>query len=273
MRPFRLPQPSIKLSPSGQPAENSRPQVEAETMVMIIPTGLPCASFVNVGGSDPGPWDSVRYLESAGDSVIMPCWGLSGEAFTTNRLSKITTRTGDEGLTSLADGTRVKKDSVYMEAIGAVDELNSALGILLAKALPDGVRALLLDVQNDLFDLGAELCYPGYRCLAPVRLEALDHAIAELNSRLAPLREFVLPGGSEAGALCHFVRTVCRAAERRVVSFCESHPPGSSDLKIPYLNRLSDLLFVLARIINQHDGAAETCWTSPASRGKQGERG
>jgi cob(I)alamin adenosyltransferase len=227
----------------------------------------------------------------------------SPEAFTSYRLTKITTRTGDEGKTSLADGTRVKKNSVYMEAIGAVDELNSALGMLAARPLAAPVQELLRHVQNDLFDVGAELSYPGYRCLAAAALERLDAAIAELNGRLPPLEEFILPGGSETGALCHFVRAVCRAAERRVVSWQEANPATTTrtapagrpatpdqpqqvksrlagdpaaktmsagdDLKTPYLNRLSDLLFVLARSINQADGATETRWTAPAARTKQ----
>ncbi len=209
-----------------------------------------------------------------------PCF-LRG-VLTSYRLSKITTRTGDEGKTSLADGTRVKKDSVYMEAIGAVDELNSALGMLAARPLAAPVQELLRQVQNDLFDVGAELSYPGYRCLAAQSLERLDAAIAELNGRLPPLQEFVLPGGSETGALCHFVRAACRAAERRVVSWQEANSaapagaktapggdPDKPDLKTPYLNRLSDLLFVLARTINRDAGAKETCWISPASREKK----
>lgn len=182
-------------------------------------------------------------------------------------MTKITTRTGDEGKTSLANGTRVSKDSAYMEAIGAVDELNSALGMLLAKSVPESARAVLRRVQNDLFDLGAELSAPGYKALTQDSLERLDHAIADLNSQLPPLREFILPGGSEAGALCQFIRTVCRSAERRVVALRPADA-AADDLRIPYLNRLSDLLFVLARAINQTDGAAETYWTSPASRVK-----
>ena len=205
------------------------------------------------------------------------------EAITSDRLTKITTRTGDEGKTSLADGTRVKKNSFYMEAIGAVDELNSALGMLRAKPLAASVEVLLRHVQNDLFDVGAELSYPGYRCLAQESLERLDAAIGELNGRLPSLKDFVLPGGSEAGALCHFIRALCRLAERRVVSWQEQNltatpadaraasagVAGQEDLKIPYLNRLSDLLFVLARSINHDDGATETCWVSPAARAKK----
>jgi len=155
-----------------------------------------------------------------------------------------------------------------MEAIGAVDELNSALGMLAGKPLAAPVQILLRHVQNDLFDVGAELSYPGYRCLTQQSLERLDAAIAELNGRLPSLKDFVLPGGSEAGALCHFVRALCRSTERRVVSWQENNP-AQDDLKIPYLNRLSDLLFVLARSINHDDGATETCWVSPAARAKK----
>lgn len=157
-----------------------------------------------------------------------------------------------------------------MEAIGAVDELNSALGMLVARPLAAHVQELLRHVQNDLFDVGAELSYPGYRCLTQQSLERLDAAIAELNGRLPSLKDFVLPGGSEAGALCHFVRALCRSTERRVVSWQEQNSTaGQDDLKTPYLNRLSDLLFVLARSINHDDGATETCWVSPAARAKK----
>jgi len=156
-----------------------------------------------------------------------------------------------------------------MEAIGAVDELNSAIGMLAAKSksMCERIRALLPRVQNDLFDLGAELSYPGHKCLTQESLEYLEAVVADLNSHLPPLREFILPGGSEAGALCHLARTICRSAERRVVALQEA-VPSEKDLKIPYLNRLSDLLFVLARAINQADGVAETCWV-PATKGKQ----
>jgi cob(I)alamin adenosyltransferase len=152
-----------------------------------------------------------------------------------------------------------------------VDELNSALGMLLVRPLNDSIHTLLSQVQNDLFDVGAELSLPGHRALAGGNIEKLDAAIAELNRTLPPLQEFVLPGGSQTGALCHFVRSVCRRAERRVIASLAASPKAAgptadtNDFKVPYLNRLSDLLFVLARHINQQEQAAERCW-QPSSK-------
>jgi cob(I)alamin adenosyltransferase len=166
-----------------------------------------------------------------------------------NRLSKITTRTGDDGSTGLADNTRVRKDHPRVEAMGDVDELNSQLGLLLTEPLPEDIRALLVQVQHHLFDLGGELAMPEFSGITEAKLIVLDEAIARYNASLPPLKEFVLPGGSRAAALAHVCRTVCRRAERQVVSLVLSD--AVSSLQLQYLNRLSDLLFVLARVLNQ----------------------
>ncbi len=165
-----------------------------------------------------------------------------------NRLSKITTRTGDDGTTGLADNTRVGKDHPRVETMGEVDELNSHIGLLLAEALPEDMRALLTHIQQHLFNFGGELAMPGFSGITEDKVSLLDEAIAHYNAGLAPLKEFVLPGGTRAAALAHVCRTVCRRAERRLVSLnkSESVPP----LLMQYLNRLSDLLFVLARVLN-----------------------
>ncbi|TXT24164.1 MAG: cob(I)alamin adenosyltransferase [Gallionellaceae bacterium] len=175
-----------------------------------------------------------------------------------NRLSKIVTRTGDDGTTGLADGARVEKSSQRIHTIGDVDELNSHLGVLLAETLPQDIRELLLRVQNGLFDLGGALAYPG----APFgedKVAHLDVAIAHYNADLPPLKEFILPGGSRAAALCHLARTAARRAERDLVSLAQHEAPPEHGL--PYLNRLSDLLFVLCRTLNREVGQAETLWT------------
>lgn len=175
-----------------------------------------------------------------------------------NRLSKIYTRTGDAGTTGLGDGTRVAKDSLRIEAIGAVDELNSAIGVLLAEPVTDTVRTLLTDVQHDLFDLGGELSIPGYTAIGEGHIAALEAALDGWNNALPPLKEFILPGGSRAAALCHVARTVCRRAERRAVTLAQSETV--SDLPQRYLNRLSDLLFVLCRVVNRDAGVADVLW-------------
>lgn len=182
-------------------------------------------------------------------------------------LREISTRTGDSGQTSLGKGARVDKDSIRIDAIGAIDELNSALGMLRAKPLHEPISELLRRVQNDLFDMGAEISSPGFKCLPCDSTEKIDKAIAELNESLPPLRELILPGGSEAGALCHFVRSVCRSTERRLVTL-QALDPIRADLKVPYLNRLSDLLFVLARTINRINGTPEICWGSSADKSR-----
>jgi cob(I)alamin adenosyltransferase len=174
-----------------------------------------------------------------------------------NRLSKIVTRTGDKGTTGLADGTRVNKDSARIHCLGSVDELNSHLGLLLCESLTAGVHELVLEIQNDLFDLGGSLAYPA----APFtedKLARLDAAIAKYNEDLPPLKEFILPGGTRAASQCHVARTVCRRAERDLVQLMHNEEAPVNGL--PYLNRLSDLLFVLSRVLNRGAGQAETLW-------------
>ena len=174
-----------------------------------------------------------------------------------NRLSRITTRTGDKGTTGLADGSRVAKDSLRIHAISSVDELNSHLGVLLAEALPQDVRELLLRVQNDLFDLGGSLAYPAAP-FAENKLAQLDAVIAHHNADLSPLNEFILPGGARAAALCHVARTVARRAERDFAAL--AHIEAVPKFGLPYLNRLSDLLFILCRVLNRAAGQGETLW-------------
>src|SRR5574340_742275 len=174
------------------------------------------------------------------------------------RLSKITTRTGDDGSTGLADGSRLAKDHPRIEAIGAVDELNSQLGLLLAEPLPEAVRACLAAVQHRLFDLGGELALPGRAAITAEHAGELETRLEHFNADLPPLKEFILPGGSRAAALCHVARTVCRRAERACVALARQE--ALSPAALQYLNRLSDLLFVLARVINRADGRAETLW-------------
>lgn len=182
------------------------------------------------------------------------------------RLSKIMTKTGDSGETSLADGTRVQKNSPYINALGVVDELNCALGMLASKPLSSDVRSVIVAVQNDLFDLGAELSQPGRFVLASDRVEFLGQQIEHFNADLPPLEEFILPGGSETAAICHFGRATCRSVERVILSLDEPDDPVLSSVRLPYLNRLSDLLFVLARVLNREAGAAEVYWSSSVSR-------
>lgn len=180
------------------------------------------------------------------------------------RLSKIYTRTGDQGTTGLGDGTRVPKDHPRVEAYGTLDELNSLLGVLLAEPLPDDLRAVLTDIQHDLFDLGSELCVPGRQVLAETCVTRLEHILDTLNADLAPLQEFCLPGGSRAAALCHLARTVCRRAERRVITLHKSEPVSA--VAVQYLNRLSDLLFVMARTLNRRFGVPDVLWIPGKNR-------
>jgi cob(I)alamin adenosyltransferase len=183
-----------------------------------------------------------------------------------HRLSKIYTRTGDKGDTGLGDGTRVPKDSARVEAYGTVDELNSILGVLLTEDLPADLRAALTDIQHDLFDLGGELCIPGRTALADARVTQLEQILDRLNADLTPLKEFILPGGNRAAALCHLARTVCRRAERRTIAL--SRMEGVSPVAVKYLNRLSDLLFVMARALNKHAGQPDALW-QPGKTQKQ----
>jgi len=180
------------------------------------------------------------------------------DAAMANRLTMIVTRTGDDGTTGLGDGTRVSKDSARVEAMGDLDELNCAIGVVLAEGLPAAVRSALAAVQNDLFDLGGEVCIPGRSAMRDAHLQGIDRRIESLREPLAPLRDFVLPGGTRAAAACHLARAVCRRAERSLVALGRGE--GASPLSIQYVNRLSDLLFLAARAINAASGAAEPIW-------------
>lgn len=175
-----------------------------------------------------------------------------------NRLSKIATRTGDDGTTGLGDGRRVGKDDVRIAAIGDVDELNSNVGVLLAEPLPDDVRAVLVTIQHDLFDLGGELCVPGHTVLGDAHLARLDQWLADYNATLPPLKEFILPGGARTAALAHVCRTVCRRAERSIVALGRIEALHETPRR--YVNRLSDMLFVLARVLNRAAGGADVLW-------------
>lgn len=175
-----------------------------------------------------------------------------------NRLSKIYTRTGDAGDTGLGDGTRVAKDCPRVEAFGCVDELNSHIGLLIAQsAVTDDIRAILTEVQHELFDLGGELCIPDHTAITDAHIECLEQALDRLNAKLPPLKEFILPGGNVAAATAHVARAVCRRAERRVVSLAHAETVNAPVLG--YLNRLSDLLFVIARVLARADGG-EVLW-------------
>jgi cob(I)alamin adenosyltransferase len=176
-----------------------------------------------------------------------------------NRLTKIYTRTGDDGTTGLGDGARVPKESLRVEAYGCVDEANSAIGVVLAVAtLPAAIRQCLSEVQHDLFDLGGELCIPGHRLITPAHILRLEAKLDGFNEDLPPLKDFILPGGGPAAAACHVARAVCRRAERRCWSLARAEEIAPDALK--YLNRLSDLLFVLARVLARHEQGSETIW-------------
>lgn len=176
-----------------------------------------------------------------------------------NRLSKIYTRTGDDGTTGLGDGSRTPKDSLRVEAYGTVDEANSAIGMVLAAdSVPDNVRACLTEVQHDLFELGGELCIPGYAAVKDVFIERLENDLDTLNEDLPMLKEFILPGGGQAAAACHVARTVTRRAERRVFTLSQSEEVRPEAIR--YLNRLSDLLFVVARVLARVESGQEVLW-------------
>jgi cob(I)alamin adenosyltransferase len=181
-----------------------------------------------------------------------------------HRLSKIVTKTGDAGTTGLGDGSRVAKDSLRIVAIGEVDELNSTLGVLLAEELPAPVRECLLSVQHDLFDLGGELSIPGYTAVTDDHVTRLEAEVERFNADLAPLKEFILPGGTRQAAHAHVGRTVCRRAERALVHLAADAPVGDAARR--YLNRLSDLLFVLARALNRANGRGDVLWQKGRSR-------
>lgn len=177
-----------------------------------------------------------------------------------NRLSKIYTRTGDKGTTSLGDGSRVEKDDARVEALGSVDEANCAIGLVLAQSVPDDVRHILVRIQNELFDLGGELCIPGREVLRLDHVTQLEREIDAFNGTLEPLREFILPSGGAAASACHLARTICRRAERRVITLAREQSVPTASLM--YLNRLSDLLFVLCRILSRAAGQPEVMWQS-----------
>jgi cob(I)alamin adenosyltransferase len=181
-----------------------------------------------------------------------------------NRLTQIATRTGDDGTTGLGDGSRVPKDHLRVQAMGEVDELNSTLGVLLAEPLPADVRELLVTVQHELFNLGGELSIPGYELLKAQAVARLDEALAHYNAQLPRLKEFILPGGTRSAALAHVSRTVARRAERALVTLAASEPVNEAPRQ--YLNRLSDLLFVLARVLNRANldgrGGDDVYWRS-----------
>ena len=175
-----------------------------------------------------------------------------------NRLSKIYTRTGDDGSTGLGDGSRVAKDSLRVEAMGAVDELNSALGVLLCNPLDESLQSALVDIQHTLFDMGGELCIPGASVIGADRVAILEQQLDALNADLPPLKEFILPGGCSEAAACHLARAVCRRSERRVHSLSRAEAVNPDAIK--YLNRLSDLLFVMARHLNRAAGRPDVLW-------------
>jgi cob(I)alamin adenosyltransferase len=179
-----------------------------------------------------------------------------------NRLSKITTRTGDAGETGLGHGARVSKDSARIHALGDIDELNSALGLVLAEEVPAALREALGEVQHDLFDLGGELSIPGHALLREEQVVRLERQLEAWNAELPALKEFILPGGSRAAAAAHLARTVCRRAERSVVALARTEKAGGqvSMHARRYLNRLSDLLFVAGRVLNRHAGGGDVQW-------------
>jgi cob(I)alamin adenosyltransferase len=176
-----------------------------------------------------------------------------------HRLSKIYTRTGDDGTTGLGDGVRVPKEHLRVEAYGTVDEANSAVGLVLAvPGLPAGVVTALTEIQHDMFDLGGELCIPGYRAITAAYIERLEQTLDGFNDDLPPLKDFILPGGGPAAAACHLARTVTRRAERRVWALARAESVAP---EVPqYLNRLSDLLFVMARVLARHENGSEVLW-------------
>ena len=180
-----------------------------------------------------------------------------------NRLSKIYTRTGDDGTTGLGDGSRINKDSLRVEAMGDVDELNSVIGIMMTEKISDNLSVTLTQIQHDLFNVGGEICIPGYVILQQSRIEDLEKVIDGLNENLSPLKEFILPGGTKAAAYCHLARTVCRRAERKLVELHRNEKV--TDISLQYLNRLSDLLFVMCRVMNKEAGVQDVLWKNTQS--------
>ena len=181
-----------------------------------------------------------------------------------NRLSKIATRTGDNGTTGLGDGSRVGKDSLRVHAMGDVDELNSHIGQLLCEDMPPALREELISIQHDLFDLGGELCIPGYTLITEVHVGRLDGLLEKYNAGLPPLKDFILPAGARAAALAHVCRAICRRAERAIVSLGNSEPINDNPRQ--YMNRLSDLMFVLSRVLNRYAGGSDVLWEKDRKR-------
>lgn len=200
-----------------------------------------------------------------------------------NRLSRIVTRTGDKGTTGLGSGARVEKDSPTIEALGTIDELNSWIGVLSERSASSDVRQVLTYVQHDLFDLGAQVSVPGTALLSEAHLERIENATTALNADLPPLKEFILPGGAQIAAFTHVARTVCRRAERRLISLrqvmgriteaggTQSAVEGEYSYGLAYLNRLSDLLFIISRVENRADGRQDVFWQRGASLSSQKE--
>jgi cob(I)alamin adenosyltransferase len=182
-----------------------------------------------------------------------------------NRLSKIATRTGDNGSTGLGDGSRTEKDSVRIHSLGDVDELNSFVGLLLCEQMPDDLREELVSIQHDLFDLGGELCIPGYVLITEVHVARLDALLEKYNADLPPLKDFILPAGSRAASIAHLCRTVCRRAERSIVSLGRAETINEHPRQ--YVNRLSDLMFVLSRVLNRYAGGSDVLWQHERKRG------
>ncbi|MEZ5651217.1 MAG: cob(I)yrinic acid a,c-diamide adenosyltransferase [Burkholderiaceae bacterium] len=177
------------------------------------------------------------------------------------RLSAISTRTGDDGSTGLGDGSRISKTSLRVQAMGDVDELNSMIGLLLTEPMPAEIEADLVEIQHDLFDLGGELSIPGFENIHPPQLARLDARLAHYNANLPRLEEFILPGGARPSAIAHLCRTICRRAERSVVALgADEGDTGVRPLPRQYLNRLSDLMFVLARVLNRAAGRGDVQW-------------
>ncbi len=182
-----------------------------------------------------------------------------------NRLSKIATRTGDNGTTGLGDGTRTDKDSARVHAMGDVDELNCFVGLLLCEEMPAELREDLISIQHDLFDLGGEICIPGYQLITEVHVARLDGLLEKYNTDLEPLKEFILPAGSRASSISHVCRTVCRRAERSIVTLGKAEK--IHDTPRQYVNRLSDLMFVLSRVLNRFAGGSDVLWQHERKRG------
>jgi cob(I)alamin adenosyltransferase len=188
-----------------------------------------------------------------------------------NRLSKIATRTGDDGSTGLGDGSRTAKDSARIHALGEVDELNSFIGLLLCEDMPPVLREELVSIQHDLFDLGGELCIPGYQLITDEHVARLDALLEKYNADLPILKEFILPAGSRAASLAHVCRTVCRRAERGIVALAKGETINAQPRQ--YVNRLSDLMFVLARVLNRFARGSDVLWQHDRKRGQEDQQG